>query len=264
MNLDTHTLPPDANPAAPHAVPAADTAAAAAPITPGGGRPLTRTHLVTSLAFAAIVSLDLLYPEMRIRGSWWLVLLLVWLMPWPNRRFDATRSLRLDGDAVLQLVTLAVLGWLYASAWVALTDSLLYWQFTDPEHPLRRLAYPLQTALTGMAIAALLAKPLHRAFGAQAAAAALVIAAPIVALTCLESLSDVTRWTDRPLSNAIQTFDAVFPLLLLLQAIAWLEHRSPAAAAHAETHRTLGDRLAACSIVFRAGSRLRPLLHCWY
>jgi len=53
----------------------------------------------------------------------------------------------------------------------------------------------------------------------------------------------VTRWTDRPLSNAIQTFDAVFPLLLLLQAIAWLEHRSPAAAAHAETHRTLGDRL---------------------
>ena len=161
-------------------------------------------------------------------------------MAGPQRRRTAKRR---GIECCQQLVTLAVLSWLYASAWEVLMDSLFTWQFTDPDGPLRRLDFPLQTALTGMAIAALLARPLHRVFGAQASAAALLIAAPIVVLTCLESLSDVTRWTDRPLSNAIQAFDAVFPLLLFMQACVWLEHRSPAAAAHAETHRAVGDQL---------------------
>jgi hypothetical protein len=161
-------------------------------------------------------------------------------MAGPQRHRTAKRR---GIECCQQLVTLAVLSWLYASAWEVLMDALFTWRFTDPDGPLRRLDFPLQTALTGMAIAALLTRPLHRVFGAQASAAALLIAAPIVVLTCLESLSVVTRWTDRPLSNAIQAFDAVFPLLLLMQACVWLEHRSPAAAAHAETHRALGDQL---------------------
>ena len=221
------------------------------------------TYNIASLGFLTLVALDAFGPRVLVSGAWWLVLFMVWLTPWPNRAFDTRAPARFSWEALHQLTVLAVFGWLYARACVSIAGALYSWRFTDPDGPLRLLTFPLQTALLGLAIAALLARPLHRALGARAVAAAFVIAAPTIIYTCIDTLSDVTRWLDRPVANAIHTFDAVFPLLLTMQRCARLERRANRTVTQQRTQRTflarLGPLFDRCPRWF-ANSAVAPLL----
>jgi hypothetical protein len=221
------------------------------------------TYNIASLGFLALVALDAFGPRVLVSGAWWLVLLMVWLMPWPNRAFDTRASARFSWDTLHQLTVLVVLSWLYARASESLAGALYSWRFTDPDGPLRLLAFPLQTGLVGLVIAVLLARPLHRAFGARAVAAAFVIAAPTIIYSCIDTLSDLTRWLDRAVANAIHTFDAVFPLLLLMQRCARLERRANRTVTQQHARRTLLARLGPlfdrCPRWF-ANSAVAPLL----
>ena len=221
------------------------------------------TYNVASLGFLSLAALDAFGPRVLVSGAWWLVLFMVWLMPWPNRAFDTRAPARSLWETLHQLPVLAVLGWLYARAWESFAGTLYSWRFTDPDGPFRLLNFPLQTALVGLAIAVLLARPLHRAFGARAVAAAFVIAAPTIIYTCVDTLSDLTRWLDRPVANSIHAFDAVFPLLLLMQRCARLEQRANRTVTQQHAQRTLLARLGPlfdrCPRWF-ANSAVAPLL----
>jgi hypothetical protein len=221
------------------------------------------TNNLASLGFLAMIALDAFGPRVLVSGAWWLVLLLVWLMPWPNRAFDTRATARFSSAALHQLTTFAVLSWLYARAWQSFAGALHSWRFTDPDGPVRLLTFPVQTALVGLAIAALLARPLHLAFGARAAAAAFVVAAPTIVHSCIDTLSDLTRWLDRPVANAIHTFDAVVPLLLTMQRCVRLQRRANRTVTPQRAQRTLlaqlGPLFDRCPRWF-ANSAVAPLL----
>jgi hypothetical protein len=236
--------------------------AAAAPATPGGGRPFTRTSLVASIVFVAMAALDTFHPATLVTGSWWLVLLLVWQMPWPAGPFNPVRPLRPDGDALHQLTALVVLAWLYYRANSALMETATYWEFAL-EGKLRSLNFVAQNALIGLSTAALFARPLHRCFTRRTVAAASLIAVPWFILGCADTAFDFVRWTERPLSNALWLFEASFPPLLLMQACALLERRrlcltAPGATQSRSTIAKLGAFFDRCPRWF-ASSAIQPI-----
>jgi hypothetical protein len=251
LTLDPFLAPPDA------AAPRPSSARAAEILR------TSYTYNVASLGFLSIVALDAFGPRVLVSGSWWLVLFMVWLMPWPNRAFDTRAPARLSLEDLHQLTVLVLFSWLYVRACVSFAGALYSWRFTDPDGPFRLLTFPLQTALVGLGIAVLLARPLHRAFGARAVAAAFLIAAPTIVYSCIDTLSDLTRWVDRPVANAIHTFDAVFPLLLMMQRCARLERRANLATTQQRAQRTflarLGPLFDRCPRWF-ANSAVAPLL----
>lgn len=193
-------------------------------------RRLTRTYVTSTLAFLALATFDSLVPGTYVTGNWWLVLLLVWLMPWPARRFDVHRPMARTRDALLQIVSLAVLSWLYYRANGALLETAAYWDVVELEGDLQLLNHVANVTAVGVMTAVLLACPVHRAFHRRAVAAAFVIAAPWLVLTGTDVAFDPGAWRERPLNGARWLFEAVFPLLLLLQACALLERRRVRAA----------------------------------
>ena len=219
MNIDAHPLPLAAN-STPHA--ARDTAAAAAPTTPGGGRPFTRTSLATTLVFLGLAALDTVEPTTLVSGSWWLVLLLVWLLPWPRRAFDTARPLQMRWDEIQALVTLAVVSWLYLRANTALLEAATHWAFPQLEGKLIALNFVLQDVVVGLVTAALFARPLQRGFPRQTVAIAFLISVPWFILTCTDTAFDLARWSEKPTGNVVFLFEALFPPLLLMHACARL------------------------------------------
>ena len=195
------------------AVAVTDTAVAAAPTTPGGDRPLTRTALVTSILFVAMAALDTVEPTRLVTGAWWLVLLLVWLMPWPA--LDVKRERQ---PGFTQLAALAVFAWLFFRANTALMDAIFSWDFFDTDDLLRRFSPTLQTVVTGPLAALVLSAPLQRVFKREAVRAAFIVATPWIIHTCDDTAFDLVRWIDRPTGNSLFLFEAVFPTLLLMHA----------------------------------------------
>jgi hypothetical protein len=210
LTLDPFLAPPDAAAPRPSSARAAE--------LPRAGC----TYNIASLGFLFLAALDTFHPATLVTGSWWLVLLLVWLLPWPAHPFNTVRPLRLDGDALGQLTVLVVFAWLYYRANGALMETATYWQFAL-EGKLRALNFVAQNALVGLATAALFARPLHRCLTRSSVAAAFLIAVPWFILGCSGTAFDFVRWTERPLSNALWLFEAGFPPLLLMQACAQIE-----------------------------------------
>jgi hypothetical protein len=196
---------------------------------------VTRTYVAATLAFVALAALDTLVPGTYVTGNWWLVLLLVWLMPWPARRFDTRRAIAWSGASLLQLVTLVVLSWIYYRANTALLEAADQWDFLRAEGHLETLDHAFRDAVVGMATAVLLANPLHRAFSRRASAAAFVVATPWLVLGCSGTAFDFGSWLDRPVATAGRLFESVFPLLMLMQACAFLERPHTDAACPAST-----------------------------
>jgi hypothetical protein len=220
------------------------------------------TYDIASLGFLFLAALDTFHPATLVTGSWWLVLLLVWLMPWPARPFNPVRPLRPDGDALRQLTVLVVFAWLYYRANGALMETATYWQFAL-EGKLRALNFVAQNVLVGLATAALFARPLHRCFTRTTVVAAFLIAVPWFILGCSGTAFDFVRWTERPLSNALWLFEAGFPPLLLMQACALIERGRlcltvPATTQSPSTIAELGAFFARCPRWF-ASSAIQPI-----
>jgi hypothetical protein len=195
-------------------------------VTRAAPRAGTRTRLVTTLAFAALVALDAFEPVKYVSGSWWLVLLIAWLMPWPGDRLAAARPPRFDWSTGMSLVAITVFGWLYLRAGVSIGEPASYFEPIDLDGKLHALNYVLQDLLTGVLMAALLARPLHRTFGRDSTAIAFVVATPWFILTCTDTVFDIARWSDKPLSNALWLFEATLPPLLLAEACSLLSVRT--------------------------------------
>jgi len=197
---------------------------------------LSRTYKVATLAFFVLAAVDTCVPTTYVSGNWWLVMLLIWLMPWPARQFDTTRAVQMSWDTLHQLTTLAVFAWVYFRANTALLEPALHWTIPGLEGKLRALNFALQDVAVGTTTAALLAWPLRRAFTRDAVLAALVVAAPWFLLTCSHTVFDVMRWHDKPMANAIFLFEATFPALLLMQACEILERQRVNANTRAAIH----------------------------
>lgn len=255
MNIDAHSLPLEAN-SAPHA--ARGTAAAAAPTTPGGGRPLTRTSLATTVVFLGLAALDTVEPTTLVSGCWWLVLLLVWLLPWPLRAFDTARPIRMRWDEIQALVTLAVFSWLYLRANTALLETATRWAFPQLEGKLIALNYVLQDVIVGLVTAAFVARPLQRAFPRQTVAVAFLVSVPWFILTCTDTAFDLARWSEKLTGNSVFLFEALFPPLLLMRACARLNTTAipPGPRFTAARLRALLDRIPR----WRSASTLPPVL----
>lgn len=227
-------------------------------------RRVTRTYVTATLAFLALAGLDTLVPATYVTGNWWLVLLLVWLMPWPARRFDASRAVAWNRDSLLQLVTLSVLSWVYYRANLALLDAAAYWDILPLDGHPRALDRVVHDVVVGVATAALLVVPLHRAFDRRAIAAAFVIAAPWIVLTGAGTAFDPGAWRDRPVNSARWLFESTLPPLLLMLACALLQRRRASAAARARpvprsTLERLGPLLDRCPR-WLASSSVQPAL----
>jgi hypothetical protein len=177
-------------------------------------RTLTRTSVVTTAAFLGFVLLDVSVTARLVSGTWWLVLLLVWIMRWPAPPLGAGRSP--PGPA--QLLALPVFAWLFFRAVNGLASAVSAWEVPGPDSPFALLSFPVQDTLVGLVTAVLLVVPLRRTYGPRASAAAGVVVLPYFLLAGLESVFVPARWAEHPLANAIHLYEAVMPPLLLLEA----------------------------------------------
>ncbi len=181
----------------------------------------TRTSVITTAAFLCFVLLDVSVTARLVSGTWWLVLLLVWIMHWPAPH-PGTGPLP---ATFARLFALPVYAWLFFRAVNGLASAASAWEIAGSEGPLALLSFPMQDTLVGLMTAVLLAVPLHRCFGSRATAAGFVVVLPYFMLAGLETVFVPARWAERPLANAIHLFEAVMPPLLLLEACAVLTRR---------------------------------------
>jgi hypothetical protein len=182
----------------------------------------SRTRRMVTFTFVAVALLDTLDPSTYVTGSWWLVLLLAWLMPWPGQRSGDDRLRLRGGGPLLPIAALAVLSWLHFRGCTALLDTAVYFEALQVEGRLKAVNYVAQILAAGSLAAVLLAVPLWRAFGVHSVAVAIVVAAPWFALTSANTVFDPVRWLERPRSNALSLFAAVMPPLLLMEACSLL------------------------------------------
>jgi hypothetical protein len=206
LTLDPFLAPPDA------AAPRPSSARAAEILR------TSYTYNVASLAFLAMAALDAFEPTVVVTGAWWLVLLLVWLMPWPDRTFDTRASARPSRAALHQIATLAVFSWLLFRANTAVLEAVSTWKLFDPYDAVYRFTYLLQDTVVGLVAIALLARPLLRTFHRNAKAAAFLIATPWMIIACTGTAFDLTQWIAAPALTYLSLFEAVFPVLLLMLA----------------------------------------------
>jgi hypothetical protein len=165
-----------------------------------------------------MAAVDAFEPTILVTGAWWLVLLLVWLMPWPDRGFDSTTSCRLNWNALHQLTTLGVFSWLLFRANTAVLEAVSTWELFDAHNAVYRFSYLLQNTVVGLAAALLFIRPLHRIFGRAAVQAAFLVATPWIVLTCAGTAFDLHRWVTDPAGTYLWLFEAIFPALLLMVA----------------------------------------------
>jgi len=97
-----------------------------------------------------------------VSGSWWLVLLLVGLMPWPAGRVATEVAARPDYASAIPLTTLAVLSWLFFRACTTLHDVWCYVEILHLEGRLRPSNDAIQIVVVDLVSTALLAPPLWR------------------------------------------------------------------------------------------------------
>lgn len=179
---------------------------------------LTRTSVVTTTAFLGFVLLDVAFPARLVSGTWWLVLLLVWIMRWSAPPHGAGRT----SPGLVPLLALPVFAWLFFRAVNGLASAVSAWEVPRSDGPLALLSFPMQDTLVGVVTAVLLVIPLRRTYGPRATAAACVVVLPYFMLAGLETVFVPARWATRPLANAIHFYEAVMPPLLLLEACAIL------------------------------------------
>ena len=216
-----------------------------------GTHRVTRTYVTATVAFVVLAVLDSCVPATYVTGNWWLVLLLVWVMPWPGRRLGDTRPAGYSWENVLQFATLVVLSWLYYRANTALLEAAAGWNVLPVAGPLGTVERVAHDVGVGMATAVLIGRPLHVAFGRRAIEAAFLIATPWFVLTGADGAFDPGAWREHPANAARWLFEALFPPLLLLQACALLRPRharamAPGPLADRSTLERLGPFIDRC------------------
>jgi hypothetical protein len=180
----------------------------------------TRTSVIMTTAFLGFVLLDVAVAARLVSGTWWLVLLLVWITRWPSPRHAESAALR------VQLTALPVFAWLFFRAVNGLASAASAWEIFGSDGPLALLSFPVQDTLVGLVTAVLLGVPLRRTFGPQAPSAACLVVLPYFMLAGFETVFVPARWAESPLANAIHLFEAVMPPLLLLEACAIRSRRA--------------------------------------
>lgn len=187
----------------------------------------SRTYFVATFAFLALALLDTFEPDVIVSAAWWIVLLLVWTIPWPRLTnvdddLTSTRALKV----LHQVGALVVFAWLFYRANCAIRDSLSYWfPLRDLGIVLMRFSMPIRDSLIGIAIAVMIGIPLQRSFRKAAVAAAFVIWTPWFVLHELSDLRGIGHWTISPRLFPVYLFDAVIAALFLMQVTAMAEHR---------------------------------------
>lgn len=189
--------------------------------------PYSRTYVTATFAFLAVALFDTFEPAVIVSAAWWIVLLLVWTIPWARLTnvddgLTSTRAL-----AVLhQVAALVVFAWLVYRANYAIRDSLSYWfPLQNLGIPLMRFSMPIRDSLIGIAIAFMIGVPLQRSFRTAAVAAAFVIWTPWFALHELPNLRGIGHWAISPRLFPVYLFDAVIAVLFLMQVTAITERR---------------------------------------
>jgi hypothetical protein len=176
----------------------------------------TRTDVLTTAAFLSFVLVDLAVPARLVSGAWWVVLLLVWTMPWPTSRAVGGYPI----PTVARLLSLPVFAWLFFRAVNGFASAASAWELFGSDSKFALFSFPVQDTLVGLVTAVLLAVPLRRTFGPRAVPAACIVVLPYFMLAGLETVFVPLRWAERPLANAIHLFEAVMPPLLLLEGCA--------------------------------------------
>lgn len=189
--------------------------------------PYSRTYFTATFAFLALALLDTFEPAVIVSATWWIVLLLVWAIPWARLTnvddgLTSTRAVKV----LHQIAALVVFGWLFYRANSAIRDTLSYWlPLQNLGIPLMRLSMPIRDSLIGLAIAVMIGIPLQRSFRTAAVAAAFVIWAPWFAFHELPNLRGIGHWTIGPRLFPVYLFDAVIAVLFLMQVTAIAERR---------------------------------------
>jgi len=192
----------------------------------------TRTHRAATVGFVALAILDTFYRPDVVTGSWWLILLLVWLMPWPKGSPGSPSASMARGTRYFKfLLILAVLSWLYVRTDSAIRGILDYWLPFDnlPVGP-KVLSFPLQDVIVAALTGVLIGVPIFRAFDRKACAAAVVITVPWLLTHRLWWFLHGPNWSERPRTTMFYLFECVIAVLVLLEICDLLVRRQSLAA----------------------------------
>ena len=192
----------------------------------------TRTQRAATVGFVAVATLDTLYTPDVVTGSWWLILLLVWLMPWPKGSPRSPSALMARGIRYIRfLLIVAVLSWLYVRTDGAIRGILDYWlPFENLPVGLKVLSFPLQdvfvAALTGM----LIGVPIFRAFNEKAVAVAAIVTVPWLLTHRLWWFLHGPNWSEQLRIIMSYLFEGVIAVLVFLEICDLLVRRQSSAA----------------------------------
>jgi hypothetical protein len=175
---------------------------------------------VVTVTFVGLVLLDLLLPGLMLSGAWWLILLLVWLIPWPYEN----RELEINAKPFRQVWALPVFSWLFYCSQNSFLDALRTWEVFGSDPIFVKFTVPMQTTFAGLATAFLLGAAVHRAYGNFSRYAALLIALPYMLILLGVAFPVFLEWKTYPLTSATLLYDLVLPPLLLIETCLLLEH----------------------------------------
>lgn len=192
----------------------------------------TRTQRAATVGFVAVATLDTFYHPEVVTGSWWLILLLIWLMPWPPGSRGVLSVPTTGGTRYVRtILVLAVLSWLYIRADSAIRGTLDYWlPFDNLSVGSRALSYPLQDVVIAVLTGMLIGIPISRAFNRKAVAAAVVVTVPWLLTHKLWWFLHGPNWIERPRTTMFYLFEGVIAVLVLLEICDLLVRRQSLAA----------------------------------
>lgn len=179
----------------------------------------TRTQRTATVSFFAAATLDAFYRPQVVTGGWWLILLLVWLMPWPQASPGETSASSAGCTRhIRSILILTVLSWLYVRADSAVRGILDYWlPFNDLPAGPRALSFPLQDIIVATLTAVLIGVPVFRAFNRKAVAAAALVTVPWLLTHKLWWFLNTSNWIERPRTTLSYLFESVIAVLILLE-----------------------------------------------
>lgn len=199
----------------------------------------TRALRAATVGFIAMAAVDAFYQPKVVTGSWWLILLLVWLMPWPQGSRGVLPAPSTGCTRYVRtILVLAVLSWLYIRADNAVRDILAYWlPFNDLPVAARALSFPLQDIVVATLTGVLIGVPVFRAFNGKAVTAAALVTVPWLLIHKLWWFLNISNWIERPRTTMSYLFESVIAVLIILEVCGVLARRQSLA-----PHRAAADR----------------------